>query len=289
MTVPSSSSSSARQARLALAEQLREIRINAGLTAKELAARAGWHGNSKVSKIEHGRRPASAEDVRVWCRVCGVPQQRVAELLAAQRSMTGMWVTYQRLNRAGLRQAQASVRPIYERSRHIRAYQSRTFPGLIQTSSFTRSRLEQVRIRDGVQVDDVAAAVQERMDRQRVLREGGRRFVFLLEEAVLHYRLVEPAIHAEQLEHLYEVMRLPSVSLGVIPLTADRRRPRPVEGFVIFDDEQVSVELVSGYLRITQPGEVAMYAREFAALSSIALYGRAARAVIAAVQKTLNP
>lgn len=82
-------------------------------------------------------------------------------------------------------------------------------------------------------VDDVAAAVRERMDRQRVLREGGRRLVFLLEEAVLHYRLVEPEVHAEQLEHLYEVMRLPSVSLGVIPLTADRRRPRPVEGFVI--------------------------------------------------------
>lgn len=287
--MPSSSSSGAQQARQALADQLREIRISAGLTAKELAARAGWHGNSKVSKIEHGIRPASAEDVRVWCQVCDVPQQRTEELLAEQRSMAGMWVTYQRLNRAGLRQAQVSVRPIYERSSLIRAYQSRTFPGLLQTRSFTRSRLEQVRMREGVQVDDVAAAVEERMDRQRVLREGNRRFVFLLEEAVLHYRLVDPAVHVEQLGHLYEVMSIPSVSLGVIPLTADRRRPRPVEGFVIFGDEQVSVELVSGYLKITQPKEVEMYVREFTALASVAAYGRGARALIAAAREALNP
>lgn len=287
--MPSSSSSGAQQARQALADQLREIRISAGLTAKELAARAGWHGNSKVSKIEHGMRPASAEDVRVWCQVCDVPQQRTEELLAEQRSMAGMWVTYQRLNRAGLRQAQVSVRPIYERSSLIRAYQSRTFPGLLQTRSFTRSRLEQVRMREGVQVDDVAAAVEERMDRQRVLRQGNRRFVFLLEEAVLHYRLVDPAAHVEQLGHLYEVMSIPSVSLGVIPLTADRRRPRPVEGFVIFGDEQVSVELVSGYLKITQPREVEMYVREFTALASAAAYGRGARALIAAAREALNP
>ncbi|MCG5219009.1 helix-turn-helix domain-containing protein [Streptosporangium sp. KLBMP 9127] len=286
--MPSSSSSSVQQARQALADQLREIRLSAGLSAKELAARAGWHGNSKVSKIEHAIRPASAEDVRDWCRACGVSPQRTVELLAEQRAMAGMWVSYQRLNRAGLRQAQLSVRPVYERARLIRAYQSRTFPGLIQTAAFTTTTLEQVRIRQGVQMDDVAAAVAERMDRQRVLREGRRKFVFVLEEAVLRYRLTEPAAHAEQLAHLLEVMKLPSVSLGLIPLAADRVCNRPVEGFVLFGDEQVSVELVSGYLTITQPGEIEMYAREFNALSSIAVYGNAARELIAAAQEALN-
>ncbi|MFF5112036.1 helix-turn-helix domain-containing protein [Streptosporangium sp. NPDC000509] len=148
--MPSSSSSSAQHARQALANQLREIRLQAGLSAKELAARAGWHGNTKVSKIEHGTRPASADDVRAWCQVCGVPPQRTDELLAEQQSMAGTWVTYQRLNRAGLRQAQLSVRPIYDRTSLIRAYQSRTLPGLIQTAGFTTTSLEQVRIRQGV-------------------------------------------------------------------------------------------------------------------------------------------
>ena len=67
--MPSSSSASARQARLALADQLRDVRVAAGLTGRDLAARAGWHGGSKVSKIEHGIRPPSSDDVRTWCQV----------------------------------------------------------------------------------------------------------------------------------------------------------------------------------------------------------------------------
>ena len=112
--MPSSSSSSAQQARQALADQLRYIRLAAGLSGRELAARAGWHGGSKVSKIEHGTRPPSADDVRTWCRVCAVAPERAEELLAEQRAVAGMWVTYQRLNRAGLRRAQESVRPAFE-------------------------------------------------------------------------------------------------------------------------------------------------------------------------------
>lgn len=40
--MPSSSSSNAQQARQALADQLREIRLAAGLTGRALAAGAGW-------------------------------------------------------------------------------------------------------------------------------------------------------------------------------------------------------------------------------------------------------
>jgi transcriptional regulator with XRE-family HTH domain len=58
--MPSPSSASARQARLAFADQLRDVRVAAGLTGRDLAARAGWHGGSKVSKIEHGSRHTSA-------------------------------------------------------------------------------------------------------------------------------------------------------------------------------------------------------------------------------------
>ncbi|WP_026415992.1 helix-turn-helix domain-containing protein [Actinomadura oligospora] len=285
--MPSSSSSSAQQARQALADQLREVRQAAGLSAKELALRAGWHGNSKVSKIEHGTRPASFADVSTWCAVCGVSPERTAELLAEQRAAAGMWLTYQRLNRAGLKQAQQSVRPVYERASLIRSYQSRTFPGLIQTAAFTTTTLEQVRLRQGVRLDDVAAAVAERMDRQQLLKRAGRRFIFILEEAVLRYRLAGPAAHAEQLGHLLEVMGMPAVSLGIIPLDADRVRARPTEGFLIFDEDQVSVELISGYLRVTQPAEVRAYAREFAGLEKAAVYGRSARDLIAAALAAL--
>jgi len=286
--VPSSSSSTAQQARQHLADQLREIRLGAGLTGKALAKAAGWHGVSKVSKIEHGMRPASAEDVRTWCRVCGVSAERSEELLAEQRAAAGMWVTYQRLHRAGLRQAQASVRPSYEQSSLVRSYQPRIVPGLLQTAGYTGAILSAVRDRHAVPVDDVEAAVAERMDRQNVLRRAGHRFLFVVEEAVLRYRICDAETMIGQLTHLGEAMRIPSVSLAVIPLAADRVNTLAVEAFTMFDDKQVRVELVSGLLTITQPREVAMYAERFAALSAAAVTGARARALILAAVDALS-
>jgi transcriptional regulator with XRE-family HTH domain len=278
--VPSSSSSSAQQARQALADQLREIRLAAGLTGRALAARAGWHGVSKVSKIEHGVRPPSSDDVRTWCQVCGTPPERVEELLAEQRAVAGMWVSYQRLNRGGLRKAQQSVRPSYEDSALVRAYQPKIIPGLLQTAGYTTALLEDARDRQDVHRDDVTEAVAERAARQKVLTQSGHQFAFVLEEPVLRYRFCEPEILRGQLLHLRETARLPTVWLGVIPLGADRRKVLPREGFVMFDEDLVRVELVSGVLSVTQPREISMYVRDFTDLARIAARGKAARDLI---------
>ncbi|MGW0826988.1 helix-turn-helix domain-containing protein [Streptomyces sp. NPDC002845] len=49
-------SSSVQQAQQTLGRRLREIRKDAGLTARELALRADWH-ESKCSRLENGRTP----------------------------------------------------------------------------------------------------------------------------------------------------------------------------------------------------------------------------------------
>ncbi len=278
--MPSSSSSSAQQARQALADQLRDIRLAAGLSGTALASRAGWHGVSKVSKIEHGVRPASGDDVRAWCEVCGTSAERTEELLAEQRAIAGMWVPYQQLNRVGLRKAQESVRPHYENSALVRSYQPKLVPGLLQTAGYTTALLEDARDRQRVQRDDVAEAVAERASRQRVLTRAGHRFVFVIEEQVLRYQFCEPAILREQLLHLRETPRLPTVWLGIIPLGADRRKVLPREGFIMFDEELVSVELISGVLSVSQPREIGMYLRDFTDLARIAVHGQAARDLI---------
>ena len=56
----------------------------------------------------------------------------------------------------------------------------------------------------------------------------------------------------------------------------------PVEDFWIFDDRQVNVELVSGWLTLTQLREIAMYAKTFSELAEIAVRGAQARALITA-------
>ncbi|MGC5409969.1 Scr1 family TA system antitoxin-like transcriptional regulator, partial [Streptomyces sp. DT225] len=71
-----------------------------------------------------------------------------------------------------------------------------------------------------------------------------------------------------QLDHLISIASLPNVSLGVVPMRPDRER-WPAEGFWVYDAAQVNVELISGYLTLTQPSEVAMYAETFAELSAL--------------------
>jgi hypothetical protein len=190
------------------------------------------------------------------------------------------------MERAGLKQAQEARSPLFERTHRFRSYSSWLVPGLIQTYDYTEAVLRAVQ-RRRVEVDDVAEAVAARMERQRVLYDGDRRFAFLVEESVLRNGIGGTEVQIGQLGHLLAVGTLPNVSLGVVPMRANRSR-MPVEGFWIFDAAQVNVELVSGYLTLTQPSEVAMYADTFAELADLAVYGANARALITAAMHSLG-
>lgn len=197
-----------------------------------------------------------------------------------------MWIGWRRMEQAGLKQAQEARLPLFERTRRFRSYSSWFVPGLIQTRGYTEAVLRAVQ-RRRVEVDDVAEAVAARMEQQRVLYEGGRRFAFLVEEPVLRNGIGGTDVLVGQLGHLLTVGSLPNVSLGVIPTSAERSR-MPVEGFWIFDSDRTNVELVSGYLTLTQPSEVAMYADTFAELAEMAVYGVDARALIVAALDSLR-
>ncbi|MFJ7903758.1 Scr1 family TA system antitoxin-like transcriptional regulator [Streptomyces sp. NPDC096198] len=60
--------------------------------------------------------------------------------------------------------------------------------------------------------DDVEDAAAVRVERSRIIRAGGHRIAFLLEESVLRHVVGEPAVMAGQLGHLLSVMALPSRS-----------------------------------------------------------------------------
>lgn len=233
----------------------------------------------------NARTPPSAADIRAWCQACGAEDQ-TADLLASLRNAEGMWIGWRRMEQAGLKQAQDARLPLFERTRRFRAYSSWFVPGLIQTRGYTEAVLRAVQ-RRRVEVDDVAEAVAARVERQRVLYEGGRRFAFLIEESVLRNGIGGTDVLVGQLGHLLTVGSLPNVSLGVVPMGPDRSR-MPVEGFWIFDVAQANVELVSGYLTITQPSEVAMYAETFAEMAEMAVHGANARTLITAALDSLR-
>lgn len=267
-----------------MANRLQELVKDAELSGKDLAALCGWHP-SKVSRISTAKTQPSEDDIRAWCRACAAEDQ-TADLIASLRTVEGTWLSWSRLERAGLKRSQNERLPLYQRTRRFRSYSAWALPGLLQTYQYTEDVLRTIQ-QQRVPMDDVADAVAARMERQRVLHEGQRLFAFLIEEPVLRNTLSAGEAQEEQLENLLTVCGLPNVSLGVVPV-AQKRPQLPVEDFWIFDKAQVNVELVSGYLTLTQPSEVRAYADTFATFAEMAVYGAKARALITAARDTLR-
>jgi transcriptional regulator with XRE-family HTH domain len=283
------SSSSAQAARQRLGGQLRDLRLAAGLSGRAFAAAAGCQP-SKISQIEKAARPASVADVKLWCRVCGASPQRTQELLAEQAATARLWIAFRDLDRrTGLNATQKMLSgDMWERVRLFRAYQTKVIPGLLQTAPYMTAILTGVRQERNVEIDDVAEAVAERIARQGYLLQRDRQFAFVIEEPVLRFRPYGTGIQRDQLSHLLDVMMLPSVSLGIIPLGADRRGHRPRESFEITDSALVTIEMLTGFLSLTHPDEIAAYIMAWEHLFSIAVHGKPARALTTAALAALD-
>ena len=272
-----SPSSSVQRARERLAERLRDTRLDAHLTARALSAEAGWH-EAKTSRIEAAKQAPSEEDIRTWCGVCGA-ERSIPDLIAASRSADSMYVEWRRLQPAGMRRDQENRVPAWERTKVLKAYVGTVVPGFLQTPEYATALLSAIRDFHGTP-DDVADAVAVRMQRKKLIRSGGQRYITILEEAVLRQVVGDPTVMSGQLGYLLEAMALPSLSVGVIPFSAGDRPVWPLEAFTVFDDERVNIELLSAQVTVTAPSEIVLYARAFDRLSSAAVYGDDARARI---------
>lgn len=198
-----------------------------------------------------------------------------------------MYIEWRRLNRGGLRRAQESRRPLYDRTRLFKAYLPAVLPGFFQTPEYATALLSAITAFRGLP-DDVAEAVSARMNRNRMLRAGDHRFALVLEETVLRFQVGGADVIRGQLRYLLDVMELPSVALGVIPVAASTRPLWPLEGFTIFDDERVHVELLSAQVTVTSPSEITLYVRAFERLAQLAVYGATARDLIIAALGALG-
>lgn len=273
----SSPSSSVNEARTIVAARLRDIMLEAGLTGRELAERCRWHP-AKSSRIINAKTPPSDADIRAWCSACEAPEH-VNDLIAANRAADSMYVSWKKLHKDGVRRAQQEVVPLWERTRIFRVYCSTLIPGMLQTAAYARGVLTAITTFQQTP-DDVEAAVAARTARSHVIREGNHRFLLLIEESVLRYRIGDAATMNEQLAYLLAVMALPRVSLGIVPLAASRP-VWPLETFYMFDAYQVSVELLTAVVNIKTRAEISDYMRAFGQLSGMAVFGSQARALIA--------
>jgi transcriptional regulator with XRE-family HTH domain len=268
-------SASVEQARKALGAHLRDIRKDAGLTARAFASAADWH-YTKVSKLENGARTPSQADIREWCRICRAEDQ-APDLIAAARDVETMYAEWRRQLRAGMRRSQAARLPVYERTSLFRLYEPALIPGILQTAQYAASVIGSF-LAFTQAATDLAEAVAARMEWQKIIYDD-RDFRVILEEQALRTRVGDAGIMAGQLDRLLAVTSLPSIELSIIPASATRK-VMPSGGFQIFDDEMVQAETVSAELTVTTPQEIALYARRFALLRESAVSGRDARSLI---------
>ncbi|MCD0453358.1 helix-turn-helix transcriptional regulator [Actinocorallia sp. API 0066] len=278
-------SSNVQQARQALADRLREIRERAGLTATELANRAGWH-QTKVSKLEHCVTSPSVEDIRTWCQLCDATDL-TEDLIASAQAVNSAYVEWKRRHRAGLRKIQEEYVPLWKRTTRFRIYESGVIPGLFQVPGYAEAVLRSVIAFNRIP-DDLAEAVAARMERRRVIEEGQRTFAVVLEEQALRTRFGSRAAMAEQLGYLLTVMTRPNVSVAIIPADTPREAMPPLNGFWIYDSDRVITELLTAEITVTQPSETSVYERAFAVLTAMAVTGDEARALVQAALADLR-
>jgi transcriptional regulator with XRE-family HTH domain len=270
-------SSSAREAQRALGERLREVRKDAGLSARALAAATGQH-YTRVSKIENGVQAPSDEDIRGWCAACGASGQ-VPDLIATARVVESAYLEFRRQARTGMKRVTgAHTVALYERTSRFRIYEHNVVPGLFQTPAYCAAMLSfWIGFLDTPR--DLDAAVAVRAERQKVIFDAGRSFTVVLEEQALRTWFGSAEVQAGQLGRLLEMMSVPTVSLGIIPLMTERAGV-PSAGFWVFDDSLVALETPTASIEVTRPQEVELYARMFEHLKAAALFGAGARGLI---------
>jgi transcriptional regulator with XRE-family HTH domain len=273
LKVQAALTTSADQARASLGIRLRDIRRDAGLSGIELAHLTCWQP-SKINKIEHGRQTPSEEDLRVWCEHCRALEE-LPDLIAAVRSIETQFAEWRRIMRSGTRRRQQASAAVYERARLFRIYEPAVVPGLLQTREYAVAIL--LTFIDFVRVpEDAEEGAAARLERQRVLTHGDRRFHMVLGEQALHTNVGGIDVMTGQLEHLLAMLKLPRLRLGIIPMDAPYRVPLN-NGFWIMDEALVQFDTYSAELSLIRPDEIALYERAFERLAALAVYGAEAR------------
>ncbi|MFF0386032.1 helix-turn-helix domain-containing protein [Streptomyces sp. NPDC004673] len=195
-----------------LGQELRKLRELKGMTAEEVADRL-LVSQSKISRLENGRRSISQRDVRDLCGVYEVEDQRVVDSLmemARDSRQQGWWHTFGDIPYSvyiGLESAAQS----------LRVYEPQLVTGLLQTHAYAEALVRGAL--PETSTAEIDKRVKVRMRRQeRVTDESNPlRLWVVLDEAALHRVVGSKLIMREQLEHLIELSQLPHVTVQVLP------------------------------------------------------------------------
>ncbi|MEO7193465.1 MAG: helix-turn-helix transcriptional regulator [Pseudonocardiaceae bacterium] len=277
-------SSSVAQARRELGARLRQLRKSAELTGQALADATGQHF-TRVSRIENGAQAPTERNIRDWCATCGAEDQ-IPDLIATAQSVETAYLEWARQSRAGMKRL-GDLHSIatYQRTTTFRIHEPIVLPGIFQTEAYIRRMLAfWYAFLDAP--DDADATVAMKAERTAIALRPAKRIAVVLGEQALHTLRGTPAEHADQLTHLLSLMRLPFISLGVIPADVQRHAIATI-GFWIFDNNAVALETPTAAIKVTRPQEISLYVAMFNQLQDQAIYGHDARQLVAKILASL--
>jgi len=195
-----------------LGQELRRLRELKGMTAEEVAERL-LVSQSKISRLENGRRSISQRDVRDLCGVYEVEDHRIVDSLmqmAKDSRQQGWWHSFGDIPYSvyiGLETDAAS----------LRVYDPQVVPGLLQTKQYAEALIAGA-LPETAQAE-IEKRVQVRMRRQERIstEENPLRLWTVLDEAALRRVVGNRSLMRDQLEQLVEQSQLPHVTVQVIP------------------------------------------------------------------------
>jgi transcriptional regulator with XRE-family HTH domain len=261
MTAPERS----RIARERLSRELRRLRIEAGMTGTATARVTGM-SQSKLSKIENGMLLPTVTDVERLVTELEASEETRSELVDLVRSLHAEAESRRVVLHRGVHRHQQTVSRIEARAATSRFFQLTLVPGLLQSERYSRVVLATL------PRQEQEAAIASLRTRRARLDDPAKRFVFLLSESALRWRMGSDGLMAAQIDHLARMARRPNVRLGVVPWTVDVKLVA-LHGFQIYDERVVTVSVLTGNATITDPLDVREYLNLFAKLETLALYG----------------
>ncbi|MBL1081998.1 helix-turn-helix domain-containing protein [Streptomyces actinomycinicus] len=268
-----------------LGQELRRLRELKGMTAEEVAERL-LVSQSKISRLENGRRSISQRDVRDLCGVYEVEDQRIVDSLmemARDSRQQGWWHTFGDIPYSvyiGLETDAES----------LRVYEPQLVTGLLQTRAYAEALVQGAL--PETSTAEIEKRVQVRMRRQeRITAEiNPLRLWVVLDEAALRRVVGSKLVMREQLEHLIEMSQLPHVTVQVLPFEVGAH-PGLNGQYAILefadaaDSSVVYLEGVTSDLYLEKAQDVQKYAVMYEHLRAQSLNVEASRQYIADVAK----
>ncbi|MGH3599566.1 MAG: Scr1 family TA system antitoxin-like transcriptional regulator [Pseudonocardiaceae bacterium] len=256
---------------------LRRLRTAAGVTGVEMAHRVGRDiSQSTISRLERGELAVTM----MWAGRYGfhldLPHAERRELIeAAQTAMEAraeIVPIRTILQAGGVESVQRRIRLRERNVSQLDVFHNTIVPGLVQTEAYMRAVVAH---RTPAQIERFVA---ERLHRQR--EAATRSCTILLTEGVFFQGMPDPAMLAEQAEHIADLATSHRFwRVGVVPrITA---RPNITHnGFDVYDDGQAFIGTTAGNALMKEPRPVTDHVARFADLVELAVLGEDAAVVL---------